>query len=76
MADASIKIAVRVRPFNAREKEANVSLCVKMQGATTTLLAPPLEGKQEVKKEPRDFTFDYSYWTHDGFATAGLFQFF
>lgn len=67
MADSSIKIAVRVRPFNAREKEANAQLVVKMAGATTTLLPPPSEGKTDRKYEERSFTFDYSYWTHDGF---------
>ena len=28
----SVKVAVRVRPFNAREKELNSELCIDMQG--------------------------------------------
>lgn len=58
-----------MRPFNARELEAKAQLVVKMNSATTTLLPPPIEGKTDKKVENRDFTFDYSYWTHDGFYT-------
>ncbi|KAI9201884.1 uncharacterized protein BJ171DRAFT_601452 [Polychytrium aggregatum] len=59
MADTSIKIAVRVRPFNTREIERQAKLSVSMDGATTILKR---EGDEEKK-----FTFDYSYWSHDGF---------
>ncbi|KAJ3226400.1 hypothetical protein HK099_004978 [Clydaea vesicula] len=69
MADCSIKIAVRVRPFNPREIEGNAQLVVKMNGAMTTLLPPPQEGKTDRKYENKNFTFDYSYWTHDDFYT-------
>jgi kinesin family member 13 len=53
----SVKVAVRVRPFNAREKD---SQCViDMNGQTTTI-------RDEIGQE-RSFTFDYSFWSHDGF---------
>lgn len=55
----SVVVAVRVRPFNAREVELNSKLCVKMVGNTTTLI--------EDTGEERPFTFDYSFWSHDGF---------
>ncbi len=56
----SVKVAVRVRPFNAREKELNSTLCVAMEGPMTILTNP------EDQKE-RPYTFDYSFWSHDGF---------
>ena len=58
----SVKVAVRVRPFNAREKEAGSQCIVRMKGAVTTLVSPE-------SHEERDFAFDFSYWSHDGFET-------
>ena len=40
MADENVKVAVRVRPFNQREKEAGSTLCVNMQGNTTIITKP------------------------------------
>ena len=57
----SIVVAVRVRPFNQREKDLKSKLCVKMTGNTTVL-------KNEHGKE-RSFTFDHSFWSHNGFKT-------
>ncbi|XP_022096097.1 kinesin-like protein KIF28P isoform X3 [Acanthaster planci] len=57
----SVKVAVRVRPFNTREKDRGAKLVVEMKGATTKLHS--LDGE-----EPKTFTFDYSYWSHDGFT--------
>ena len=34
----SVKVAVRVRPFNGRESELGSKLCVDMKGNTTILL--------------------------------------
>lgn len=28
----SVKVAVRVRPFNSREKQMNAKLCIRMEG--------------------------------------------
>ena len=33
-----------------------------MSGKTTKLINP-----EDPNEEPRSFTFDYSYWSHDGF---------
>lgn len=33
----SVKVGVRVRPFNQREKDLNCKLCVDMMGPTTRL---------------------------------------
>ncbi|XP_030831067.1 kinesin-like protein KIF28P isoform X3 [Strongylocentrotus purpuratus] len=59
----SVKVAVRVRPFNSREKERGAKCCVEMSGATTKMYNP-----EAPKDEPRSFTFDHSYWSHDGFT--------
>jgi hypothetical protein len=59
----SVQVAVRVRPFNKREKELNCELCVSMAGNMTTLLTP--KGSSEPK---RDFTFDHSFWSFDEFT--------
>jgi kinesin family member 13 len=57
----SVKVAVRVRPFNSREKAEGAELCVKMTGNTTKVWSK----EAGIEKE---FNFDYSYWSHDGFA--------
>lgn len=33
----SVKVGVRVRPFNQREKDLNCKLCIDMMGPTTRL---------------------------------------
>ncbi|KAJ3339384.1 hypothetical protein HDU93_008292 [Gonapodya sp. JEL0774] len=57
----NIKIAVRIRPFNDREKSRNARLIASMHDATTEIVDPEKGG------EPHKFTFDYSFWSHDGF---------
>ncbi|XP_078581839.1 kinesin-like protein KIF28 isoform X1 [Branchiostoma floridae x Branchiostoma japonicum] len=59
--EESVKVAVRVRPFNKREKARNSTLIVEMKGPTTVLNDPSGEN------DPKRFTFDYSYWSHDSF---------
>ena len=56
----SVKVAVRVRPFNSREQELQSQNCLIMSNNTTTL-------KDYKTNKTRDFTFDYSFWSHDGF---------
>ena len=71
----SVKVAVRVRPFNDRENanmaapadgeggvpggSCSTKCCVRMNGPTTEIVDP--------NGQPRPFTFDYSFWSHDGF---------
>lgn len=57
----NIRVAVRVRPFNQREKDRGAKLVVDMVGNTTIIKHP----KGEI--EPKKFSFDFSYWSHDGF---------
>ncbi|XP_029683854.1 kinesin-like protein KIF1A [Takifugu rubripes] len=58
MTGASVKVAVRVRPFNAREKGKECKCIVQMSGNTTTIINP----RQD--KDIKSFNFDYSYWSH------------
>jgi len=59
--DTSLNVAVRLRPFNEREKVRDAKLIIEMEGPTTIIQDP--ENPEEKKK----FTFDYSYWSHDGY---------
>ncbi len=61
MAEESVKVAVRVRPFNKREKDANSKLIVAMSG-NTTIIKDPHTG------EEKKYAYDHSYWSHDGFV--------
>ncbi|XP_029105297.1 kinesin-like protein KIF1A isoform X1 [Scleropages formosus] len=58
MAGASVKVAVRVRPFNSREMGKESKCIIQMSGNTTTIINP----KQP--KETKSFNFDFSYWSH------------
>ncbi|XP_053354019.1 kinesin-like protein KIF1A isoform X8 [Clarias gariepinus] len=58
MAGASVKVAVRVRPFNSREMSKESKCIIQMSGNTTTIINP------KAPKETKSFSFDYSYWSH------------
>ncbi|XP_072315495.1 kinesin-like protein KIF1C [Eucyclogobius newberryi] len=59
MAGSSVKVAVRVRPFNAREITRNAKCVIQMQGNSTCISNP-----KQSKDGAKTFTFDYSYWSH------------
>lgn len=59
MSESSVKVAVRVRPFNDREKKLGAACCIKMNGSKTSIY--------DDTGEPREFTFDYSFWSHNGY---------
>ncbi|XP_062871412.1 kinesin-like protein KIF1C isoform X2 [Trichomycterus rosablanca] len=56
---ASVKVAVRVRPFNSREISRDAKCVIQMQGRTTCIVNP-----KQPKDPAKNFTFDYSYWSH------------
>ncbi|XP_054465221.1 kinesin-like protein KIF1B isoform X3 [Anoplopoma fimbria] len=59
MSGASVKVAVRVRPFNSREMGKDSKCIIQMQGNSTIIQNP------KAPKEPaKNFSFDYSYWSH------------
>ena len=53
----SVKVAVRVRQFNTREKDSHSICNIEMNGNQTVI-------KDELG-QPRTFTFDHSFWSHD-----------
>jgi len=55
----SVVVGVRVRPYNSREIGLNAELCIHMSGPTTSIAT--IDGKAT------PFTFDESFWSHDGF---------
>ncbi|XP_069039780.1 kinesin-like protein KIF1B isoform X14 [Lepisosteus oculatus] len=59
MSGASVKVAVRVRPFNSRETSKDSKCIIQMQGNSTTIVNP-----KNPKESPKSFSFDYSYWSH------------
>ncbi|XP_066140161.1 kinesin-like protein unc-104 isoform X2 [Euwallacea fornicatus] len=60
---SSVKVAVRVRPFNNREITRECKCIIKMGGNTTTIANPKAEPNN--KEAIKSFNFDYSYWSHD-----------
>ena len=60
MSDSSVKVAVRVRPFNGREKDMGAKLIIRMSTNGTVWITNPEDGKE------KEYGFDYAYWSHDG----------
>ncbi|VDN07186.1 unnamed protein product [Thelazia callipaeda] len=54
---SSVKVAVRVRPFNSREICNNAKMIITMTGNTTTIIGG--SGSERT----HSFNFDYSYWS-------------
>ncbi|KAK3871433.1 hypothetical protein Pcinc_023420 [Petrolisthes cinctipes] len=63
---ASVKVAVRVRPFNQREIDLSSQCIVEVEDKKTTLINNkiPAGDGGENRERSKDFTFDYSYWSH------------
>ncbi|XP_044137997.1 kinesin-like protein KIF1B isoform X14 [Bufo gargarizans] len=59
MSGASVKVAVRVRPFNSRELGKDSKCIIQMQGNSTSIINP-----KNPKEPAKSFSFDYSYWSH------------
>ena len=59
---SSVKVAVRVRPFNSRELNKDSDCIIQMEGATTRITNPKCP---DAKDAVKSFNFDYSYWSHD-----------
>ncbi|XP_018305493.1 kinesin-like protein Klp98A isoform X2 [Mycetomoellerius zeteki] len=64
---ASVKVAVRVRPFNKREVAMNEKLIVQMSGKRTRIFntKTPDSCRDIDRGKYKDFTFDHSYWSFD-----------
>ncbi|XP_063040301.1 kinesin-like protein KIF28P [Engraulis encrasicolus] len=57
-----VKVAIRVRPFNKRERDAG-SRCVVSMSANTITIQDPRSSQAR-----RTFTFDYAFWSHSGYV--------
>ncbi|PNF18789.1 hypothetical protein B7P43_G01669 [Cryptotermes secundus] len=65
---ASVKVAVRVRPFNQRELDMEAKLIIQMDGKKTRIFnskLPPGKESDHGRERWKDFTFDHSYWSFD-----------
>ncbi|KAK9739270.1 Kinesin-associated [Popillia japonica] len=60
---SSVKVAVRVRPFNNREISKECKCIIEMGGNTTTIANP--KAPPGTKDAIKSFNFDYSYWSHN-----------
>lgn len=60
---SSVKVAVRVRPFNNRETSRDCKCIIAMTGNTTAITNP--KAPPGCKEGTKSFNYDYSYWSHD-----------
>ena len=60
--EVSVRVAVRVRPFNDREKVRESKCIIDMQENQTWITNP------DSGEKSKPFAFDYSYWSHDSFV--------
>ncbi|KAI7519481.1 kinesin family protein, partial [Hortaea werneckii] len=68
----NIKVVVRVRPFNSREKERKAKCIVSMKDVQTVLTPPHTDpnakqskGVKAALEGTKTFAFDKSYWSFD-----------
>ncbi|XP_067223860.1 kinesin-like protein KIF28P [Chanodichthys erythropterus] len=57
-----VKVAVRVRPFNKRERDAGSRCVISMTSNNISIQDP------RNPQNSRTFTFNYVYWSHSGFT--------
>ncbi|XP_026321724.1 kinesin-like protein unc-104 isoform X4 [Hyposmocoma kahamanoa] len=60
---SSVKVAVRVRPFNTREITRECKCIIEMSGNTTVIVNP--KAPPGSKDGAKSFNFDFSYWSHN-----------
>ncbi|XP_015436633.1 PREDICTED: kinesin-like protein unc-104 isoform X1 [Dufourea novaeangliae] len=60
---SSVKVAVRVRPFNNREISREAQCIIDMTGNTTSILNP--KAPPGTKDAVKSFNYDYSYFSMD-----------
>ena len=62
--EAAVQVAVRVRPYNGREKAMGAKRCIEMEDQSTFVYEEDIE---DTDLEPRTFNFDFSLWSHYDF---------
>ncbi|XP_025155589.1 kinesin-like protein unc-104 isoform X16 [Harpegnathos saltator] len=60
---SSVKVAVRVRPFNSREIRREAQCIIEMTGNTTSIMNP--KATPGSKDAVKSFNYDYSYFSMD-----------
>ncbi|XP_018372673.1 PREDICTED: kinesin-like protein unc-104 isoform X11 [Trachymyrmex cornetzi] len=60
---SSVKVAVRVRPFNYREVSRQAQCIIEMTGSTTSIVNP--KATPGSKEAVKSFNYDYSYFSMD-----------
>ncbi|XP_028050182.2 kinesin-like protein unc-104 isoform X7 [Monomorium pharaonis] len=60
---SSVKVAVRVRPFNYREISRQAQCIIEMSGSTTSIVNP--KATPGSKEAVKSFNYDYSYFSMD-----------
>ncbi|XP_061748223.1 kinesin-like protein KIF13B isoform X2 [Nerophis ophidion] len=64
--DSNVKVAVRVRPMNRREKELNTKCVVEMVKNQTILNPAGANlGKSDSRNQSKVFAYDYCFWSMD-----------
>lgn len=66
LSDSNVKVAVRVRPMNRREKDLKTKCVVEMEG-NQTILHPAITNvnKGDLRNQPKVFAYDYCFWSMD-----------
>ncbi|KAM4713436.1 kinesin-like protein KIF13B isoform 2-T2 [Anableps anableps] len=66
LSDSNVKVAVRVRPMNRREKDLKTKCVVEMKGSQT-ILHPAITNvnKGDPRNQPKAFAYDYCFWSID-----------
>uniref|UniRef100_A0A3Q3L9T8 Kinesin-like protein KIF13B n=1 Tax=Mastacembelus armatus TaxID=205130 RepID=A0A3Q3L9T8_9TELE len=62
--DSNVKVAVRVRPMNRREKDLKSKCVVEMKG-NQTVLHPAITNMSNLGSFPQVFAYDYCFWSMD-----------
>lgn len=62
---SNIKVCVRVRPFNAREKSKHSMCIVKMYKNSTIITNPETLSNPIAQQQSQVFTYDHSFWSTD-----------
>ncbi|CAL8236588.1 unnamed protein product, partial [Boreogadus saida] len=63
---ANVKVAVRLRPMNRREREMKTKCVVEMNGNQTLLHPANLNlSKDDPRTQPKVFAYDHCFWSMD-----------
>ncbi|KAM8860378.1 uncharacterized protein kif16bb [Spinachia spinachia] len=62
---ASLRVAVRVRPLNKREKQCSSKVIIHMNGNSTSIRKPTSIREDQQKDQEKTFIYDFSYDSMD-----------